>query len=75
MAVRVNVEELQAHFESSLAAVGYTGSVGKLPASLGDNEKLINFLGWLADMVQPANHLSSDELRRSVVVSTLIVCQ
>lgn len=56
--------DLQSRLEKSLAELGYSGKVGKLPASLEGNEKMMRFVSWVIDNLTPENHLTTAELQK-----------
>ncbi len=57
----VDVTTLQSSFQASLVELGYTDSVGTLPASLGQNQKLFGFVTAVTDRLNRKHHLSSQE--------------
>ena len=58
------IEELQTRLEKSLSELGYSGKMGRLPATVAGNEKVTSFLNWLIDNLTPENHLTSTELEK-----------
>lgn len=60
----VGLENLQRRFQTALSDVGYSGPAARLPPEAGRNERLLRFVEWSLQAVQPANHLSTAELER-----------
>ena len=64
MAATAPVVDLQNRLEKSLSELGYSGKVGKLPAVLEGNEKMMRFVSWVIDNLTPENHLTTAELQK-----------
>ena len=64
MAATAPVVDLQNRLEKSLSELGYSGKVGKLPAALEGNEKMMRFVSWVIDNLTPENHLTTAELQK-----------
>ena len=56
--------DLKSRLEKSLSEIGYSGKVGRLPAAVEKNEKLMRFVSWVIDNVTPENHLTTEELEK-----------
>lgn len=72
---------LPQRLEDSAANVGYTGRIRGVPREVLRNRKLLHFLQWAVERLEPANCLSQAqlekwvELHRSLVTQSLsIVC-
>ncbi len=59
----VDVTSLQSSFQASLVEIGCTDSVGTLPTSLGQNEKLFGFVKAFTDRLDKKHHLTSQEIQ------------
>lgn len=63
-ATAVQLVNLQSRLEKCLSDIGYTGKVGKLPAAVEENEKMMGFVSWVIDNLTQDNHLTSAELQK-----------
>ena len=60
------LKAVQSRLTASLGAVGYSKSVGVLPASLQQSEKLRRFVDAVAEGTRPDNYLNPEQAKKYV---------
>lgn len=58
------LDSLQQRFESALSGVGYSRAVSRLPSEVGRSERLLRFVEWSLEVIQPTSYLTTAELER-----------
>lgn len=64
---------LPQRLEDSAASVGYTGRIRGVPREVLRNRKLLHFLQWAVECLEPANCLSQTQLEKWVELHSSLV--
>lgn len=66
---------LPQRLEESAVSVGYTGRIRGVPREVLRNRKLLHFLQWAVECLEPANCLSQTQLEKWVELQCSLVTQ